>query len=236
MTTELNTFSSLVDICLERVSRPDRLADIISYARMTIREIQTLGMFQQDVVEDQISGVTADPYVWETPARFRAMLTVQYPGVIDEQGKPIYSKYREIGKGQLRHDYYYYRSGDSHVFVGHGGIGGASVAINIAYTEFCRTFRYVADSSARPAIYDGETETWIYAAAYDIDAATRLTARELVSNWVLFNWFDTVLEGTMAKLYKLVNDERSGATFSFFERAKRMIQSGETTAHSPENR
>lgn len=236
MTTEVNTFSALIDDCLTRLSRPDRLADIVSYARMTIREIQSLGAFQQDVVEDQLTGVTVDPYVWTTPPRFRTMLTVQYPQIIDQQGKPVHAKNKELGKGQLRHDYFYYRSGDSHVFVGHGGIGGFAASINVAYLEFSRTFRYIPDVAQRPARYDAETESWLYAAAYDIDASTRETARNLVSNWVLFNWYDTVIEGTLAKVYKLVDDARAPSTFSFFERAKRVIQSGETTAYSADNR
>lgn len=236
MTTEVNTFSALIDDCLNRAKRPDRLNDIISYARMTVREIQALGQFQQDVVEDQISGVTVDPYVWETPARFRSMIAVSYPTTIDEQGKPVYAKYKEIGKGQLRHDYFYYRTGDSHVFVGHGGRSGDVVSINIAYLEFSRSYRYFADTASRPARYDDETEAWIYNATYDIDATTRAAARALVSNWVLFNWYDTIIEGTLAKLYKLVDDARAGSTFSFYERAKKVVQSGETTAYTADNR
>lgn len=236
MASEINTFSSLIDTCLARANRFDRLNDIISYARLTVREIQSLGQFQQDVIEDQISGVTVDPYVWLTPAAFRAMLSVQYNNISDEQGNPIYAKYKELGKGQLREEYYYYRSGDSHVFVGHDGRSGGAIAINIAYLEYSRSFQYFATQATRPAIYDDVTETWIYEASYDLDATTRETARRLVSNWVLFNWFDVIIEGTLAKVYKLVDDSRAGASFSFFERQKRVIQSGETTAYTGFNR
>lgn len=236
MANEINTFSAAVDACLSRGARPDRLNDIISYMRMTIREIQSLGQFQQDVVEDQLSGVTVDPYIWVTPAAFRSMLTVSYPHLVDEQGKPIYAKYKELGKGQLREDYYYYRSGDSHVFVGHGGRVGDNAAINIAYLEYSRSFQYFNNVSQRPATYDDATASWAYNAAYDVDDTTREAARRLVTNWVLFNWYDVVLEGTLAKVYKLVDDSRAAATFSFFERQKRVIQSGETIAYASFNR
>lgn len=236
MASEINTFSSLIDTCMARANRFDRLNDIISYARLTVREIQALGQFQQDVIEDQISGVTVDPYVWVTPAPFRAMLSVQYAGISDEQGNPIYAKYRELGKGQLREEYFYYRSGDSHVFVGHGGRAGGSIAINIAYLEYSRSFKYFAVASDRPAVYDDVTESWTYEASYDLNDTTRETARRLVSNWVLFNWFDVLVEGTLAKVYKLVDDSRAGASFSFFERQKKVIQSGETTAYTGFNR
>lgn len=230
MTTEVNTFSAVIDACLARSGRVDRRADIISFARMTIREIQVLGAFANDLVEDQLTSVTADPHVYVLPSTFRQMITVQYPGLVDERGNFIYAKYKPIGKGQNNAEHFWYRSGDSAIFVGHGGNAGSAKSINIAYLAFSRTFRYFETVADRPARYDDETESWVYAAAYDISDAQRQVARELVSNWVLFNWYDTVLEGTLAKLYKVVDDPRAVSSFAFFERAKKQVLAGEITS------
>lgn len=184
----------------------------------------------------QISHTSSLPSSRTSPARLRAVLTVSYPHIVDQQGNPIYAKFKELGKGIIREDYYYYRSGDSFVFVGHGGRSGDSAAINLGYLEYSRSFQHYAATGDRPAQYFDETEAWSYATTYDVDDTTRENARKLVSNWVLFNWFDVVIEGTLAKLYKLVDDARAVASFSFFERQKRVIQSGETTAYASFNR
>jgi len=228
MATEVNTFSAAVDDCIARSGRIDRRADIISYLRLSMRESQVLAFFSADLEEDVISSVTADPHIWTRPVVFRQMRSVQYPGLYDAQGVPIFPKFLEPGKIQQRHDHYYYESGDSFVFAGMAnGASSLNTTINVAYYKYFNPLPYY-EAGARPATYDLETLAWTYLTA--TTAAAQEAARALVTNWMLFKWYDMVLEGALAKLFKAIDDPRQQATYALYKQLQTSLLRGESRA------
>ena len=55
-------------------------------------------------------------------------------------------------------------------------------------------------------------------------------ARALVTNWLIFDWFDLVLEGTLAKIFKINADQRAVSTFALFKSFEKDLLKGEVTA------
>ena len=217
--TQINTFAAAVDETIVRSGRPDRLADAISFVRMSIRELQTVKgfHFDHDIVEDQLTA-NAEPFIWSADdtlqKTWRTMRSVQYPALFSPQGKPIFAHYVGIGMKQNDFDYYYYKSGASYVFVGGGGDTGLTVFINIAYYAYAPILSYEKIIADRVASFNLETNVWTYkSATTDED---KLAARLLVTNWLLEKWYDTVVEGALAKLYKTVNDERARSSFALY--------------------
>lgn len=207
--TEIATMSAAVDVVLARSGRADKRADIIAYIRQTLQECQ-VPRFRRDIVEDQLV-TTADPHIWTMPATVREMLPwQQLADVYDCHGNPVYMPYVDIGKRQNRFDIYWYQSGDSIVFAGHG----AGTTINLAYLARFPLLAYYATAD-RPATYSLETATWAYLTATTTE--DQQTARDLVTNWMLFYYFDTIVEGALAKLYKIVGDQRAVSTFALYK-------------------
>ncbi|MCK5017704.1 MAG: hypothetical protein KAS32_11635 [Candidatus Peribacteraceae bacterium] len=208
MTTEINTFSAAVDDVVARSGRPDRVADIIAFVRVTIRELQALRFFRNDLIEDTLTADAAN-YVWDYPQEFRLLRTVKYP-YFDGQGKPMYPPEILPGKLQKDFDYYYYGGPGYYVFAG----TALADLIDVAYYKFAKKIPYYAVAN-RPATFVLDDDAWSYLASGT--DAENLIAREKVSNWVLFNYYDTVVEGGMAKILKTVGDPRSMSSFALYK-------------------
>lgn len=220
---ETSTFSAIIDTVVQRSLRRDRINDIVSYARATLRECQVLAFFEQDMIEAELS-VTSTPFLWERPIHLRTILAAKPKEVFSRRGNELWFKNRPPGEKTQNEHYYLYLSGSSFVFTGTGlAIGDV---IDVAYFNYSRRFPYYP-AGDRPATFDDETETWTYLPAYDVDDATRETARNLVTNWLVFHWYDLILEGTLAKLYKIVNDERQRSTFALYKQQQNDLLSGE---------
>ena len=220
--SETCTFSALIDESILRSQRQDRRSDLVSYARSTIRECQVLAFFEQDMIEDTLN-VDAVPFLWERPIRLRTMLAAR-PDIVGRRGKRIWFKNRPPGQVVKDEEYYLYLSGASYVFT--GDALGVGAEIDVAYFNYSRKFVYYAIAD-RPATFDAESETWSYHADYDIDATTRATARELVSNWLVFRWYDLVLEGMLAKVFKSVGDPRSKTAFALYKQFQKDLLASE---------
>jgi len=218
---ETGTFSSAVDTVVARTGRPNLQTSIESFVRATIRELQAKARSTKDLVEEEITA-TAAPHIWTYPSRFREVIGVKYSSIYDQQGKAVYPPRINPGNIQRDKDYFYYQSGNSLVFAG----VKANDVIAIAYLLWSRPFIYYTVSE-RPAIYDAETESWTYLSAYDTDDTTRETARDLVTNWLLFGWFETVIEGAVAKTYKLVGDQRAVSAFALYKSYEKDLLAGE---------
>ena len=208
-------FSEAVDTVITRTARSDKLADIVGYLNSTIKECQLLQFFAQDLIEDTITGITASPYTWTRPARLRLLRTVRY----DDD---VYPLYKLPGKAQVGVDNYYYAGAGYYVFK-----GSFDSEIDVAYYRYLPRLAYYAEAD-RPAVYNENLDTWTYAAAYDIDDHTRETARNLVSNWLLSNWGEMIIEGGMAKLYKSTGDQRTITSYSMMKTQQTLMLAQET--------
>lgn len=221
MATEVNTFSAAVDDVLVRSGRPERRADAISYVRQTLRECQVYKkvVFARDLIEDQLTATT-DPYIWDRPSELRILRTVKYSSQYDCRGQNIYPKFLRPGKIQESEDYFYYGGPNYYAFKG-VNVGGT---IGVGYYSYFKKLPYYA-ADARPAVFDLNTDSWTYlTATTDVE---KEAARALVTNWLLFDWYDLILEGALAKILKTVNDERAPSTFALFKSLQKDLMAGE---------
>ena len=208
MPTEINTFSSAVDDVILRSGRPDRKADIVAFVRVTMRELQALRFFRNDRVEDSLIA-TSDAYVWDYPQEFRIMRTVRYPH-FDRHGKRTYPPEILPGKKQKDYTQFYYGGAGYYVFA---GVALADV-IDVAYYTFSKKLPYY-EVAARPAVFDLVTDSWTYLSNGTDEE--NLAAKAKVSNWLVFNYYDTIVEGGMAKILKTVGDPRSMSSFALYK-------------------
>ena len=197
-------FSELVDEVSLNTNRGVDLVQTAQFANATLRECQIThgAFFDNDLIEDKITTTSASPFVWDKPVRFRQMQAVKYPN-------GYYPKFIAPGKKLAGQTKFFYSAATYFTFVGLA----QGDEIGLAYHSYARRFPYYAVAD-RPAVYDFTTETYTYAAAFDVDDATRAAARALVSNWELQDWYDTVMSGTVAKVLKRAQDQKSGVAFA----------------------
>lgn len=233
MSTEKHTFSSAVDEVISRSGRKDRLPDIVAYINQSIRECSTLEYFDSDMIEDQIVAAS-DNYVWTKPTHFRLMRTVRYPN-------NVYPKFMPPGRIQKDQIEYYYQGPTYFVFNGTINLD----QIDVAYYAYPRRLLYTTQPTAapfaRPAIYligdedDGFTEKWQYLSGGNYldtlgSTAANEAAQELVTNWLLFRWYDLIVEGALAKLFKNIGSERAVQSFALYKQTQEILRRSEPAA------
>lgn len=221
---ESRTFSALIDDAMAISGRKDRLPSIISYARTTIRECAVLDFFDQSLVELFMTP-NATPYIWERPHDLRSILAVG-TGKFSAHDKPVYAKERKPGV-IIPNDYpYFYLSGNSFVMANFT----EGLSVPLAYYRYEPPLRHIAAVADRPARFNLETGLWEYHEAYASSETLQDEARTKVSNWLLFYWYELILEGTLAKLYKLINDEaRMRMSYALYKSGQKDLLAGESS-------
>lgn len=228
---EIKTFSSAVDAIASQTGRPElRTRDRIErYVRQTYRECSGLQIFFRDMVEDQITA-GANDYVWTLPKNFRIMRTVKYPiARFEIQFPPMIPP----GRAQRDHEFYYYAGPGYYVFVG----SVKDDIISIAYYVWPAFLKYY-ETGERPAYFDDDTTSWWLLQANDTYAEEgsnddNLTpeqaqaAKEKVTNWLIFDWWDTVIEGGSTKTFNFLDDPRAPKSFSLYKGFQKTLTEGE---------
>ncbi len=222
--TETGTFSALVDEAKLRSGRADRIADLISYARTTMRECTVLARFSQNQIEGTFTVGSTIPYIMKRPLNFRQWQAIQYP-YFDTHGNPVYAKEKKPNKFQLNSgDYWFYMTGNTFVF---NGLAVGDL-VKYMYHRYLPKLTYFADITDRPARFILETETWLYHADYTGNTELNDTGEDKATNWLLFSWYDLILEGTLAKIYKTVGDTRSGSSYALYKQQQKDLLAGES--------
>lgn len=226
------TLSQLVDDLIAETGRPDMLVEATRYVNQTIREAhftpdrKAATLFKGNFRESQLTATSETGFTWDVPnpATFQIMAAVQFPETFDSGGHAVWP--REVTPGpHLRNtDYYFYRVGDTFAFSGYNGI---NALINLAYYEFPPSLKYYEEAN-RPATYD-PVDGWSYHEDYDSTEELQLTARNLVTNWMILRWSDVISEGVRAKLYKRTSDtERARLCYSAYESLRQGLWTSET--------
>lgn len=233
----MSTFSQMVDELAAEHLRPDMRTrgDIQEYLNQTIRELHQKRavnganmdiLFESNRVEFEWTVPSPLPAVWDIPSvpRFQRLETVYYKelGVYSKKRHPS----RAFQNGLLSQDPYWYRSGAGIVFSGID-IG---LTVKMSYFLFPPRLKYYADATPqiRPAVYDYEADSYLYATAYDVDDDSRQAARDLSTNWILLRWHAVVKEGVRAKIFKRQGEiERAKLCFSAFESLREGMHSSE---------
>lgn len=226
---ERQTFSALVDRVVADSHRINLRDTIIGYVNVTVRECQVMAYFERDFVEDQIVG-TNDPHIFTRPDALRLMRTAYYPGW------DVYPRYIMPGLAQQGEQFFYYGGPTYYVFKGHE----AGQNIDIGYYMYQNRLVYFEDLTSdlgRPAKYDADTAAWTY---WDTGTqqfvstlgttALNEAAEAKVTNWLLFHWYDVIVEGTLAKIFKLIDDPRAKQAFALYKSFQKDILRGEAHA------
>ncbi len=210
-TEELGTFSALLDEAVKLAGRGNAARrQLASYARASMREPQVDNLFDKDLEEVTLT-FNADPFVWERPANFRLFRTVKYT-------EETYPKFIQPGRLQFDELNFYYAASTYFVFKGLA-VGDD---FNAAYYKYFPKLVYFA-ADARPARYFADLGKWQYLDGngdfVDTLGSDVLdeAARALVTNWLLFDWADLVLEGILAKQFKVQGDKRAPSAFALFK-------------------
>lgn len=230
------TFSQLVDEVVKETLRVEMLPQIANYANQTIREMQAHPqsggylLFPDSLCEDLITVDANDPFGWDipNPDRFMAPAAARYDSVYDLGGSNEWAVFVRPGKIMDSRNHFAYRSGQKFFFKGAGGQGAT---ISFSWYEYVRTHKYYRVDE-RPATYDVDSG-WTYHAQHDADDDARAAAREMVANWILMRWPETVREGVRAKVYKRTGDEsRARLAYSAYQSARlELVQIAGFDAH-----
>lgn len=172
------------------------------------------------MIEDTVTA-TANPHIWALPDRFRILRTARY-NIATANQVYTYPKEKLPGKVQEGEDTYYYRATNYFAFRG----VAVGTSIDVAYYMYLKKLPYYA-AGARPAYFDLELDAWVYLPAYDDTDANRLIARDLVSNWLLIDWYDLIVEGGLAKLLKTLGDPRAPSSFGLYKQLQQDLKKGE---------
>lgn len=207
---EYGTFSSLVDAAMRRTGRPGMSMDVTIYARAAIRECQRLVRSSNDLQEAEWV-VDASPYISQKPANFREIVYAELPGRLTSHGVPVEVVQVQPGRKQANFGAYYYVAGNSLAFssVEYGAL------INVAYLTWTQALAYHALETDRPARYDVDTDTWLYASATTPEEEE--AARALTQNWLLESWFELLLQGVCAKIWTGLADDRARAAYAGYK-------------------
>jgi hypothetical protein len=214
------SFSDAVNLVVDRTGRPNRRVDASAYVNGTIRECQTLKFFDNDMIEDVLTtpNTVTDNWTWTRPRGFRIMAAVKYLTI------NRWPEYQGPGSNQQNFDYYYYSAQDYYVFANIGPTQDIGVAYYI-YLPRLKDYGNTPDNplTPYPARYDIQQDAWFYwdgSAYVDTlgDPVAEEAARALVSNWILFNHYDMLIEGACNKIWKTVGDQvRTNSSFSLYK-------------------
>jgi hypothetical protein len=239
------SFSGLIDAAIMATGKPNLLTNAVSYANAVVRECQALGLFARDMIEDALLVPSdQDPnsaYVWTRPPLFRSLRAVKYISA------DVYPKLALPGRIQRNTRHYFYAADNYFTFK--GACAGETIATATYY--WSRRLGYYGALNVstanfpggpydiRPAFYDTDEQKWQYLNTAEtayvdttgdpvVDAARQL----IVSNWLVQDWYDLILSGTINKILTRGGDPRSGAEFSNYTRMQAVMKS--STAYESE--
>lgn len=223
------SFSSLVDQVIIETGQTAALRAVVQAANLTIRECQAVGLFAPDLLEEQVVTI-AQPHIYFVLPNLRRLRTAYYVTAA------VYPKLilpgRKMKLDSMQEDYYFYRAQNYYAFMG----AAVGETINIANYYWAQRLVYYARVGApsnsypgapyslRPAYWDDVQQAWLYLQANNVDYALTTTdldggiARQNAAmNWILFEWFDMISDGTKAKIFNLKGDARATASYAQYK-------------------
>ena len=224
-------FSQVVDTVVERSNRVDQRDIIVGIANGIIRRIQSKQYFQSDLRQITLTAssqglVQEEPgkWVWTRTPDVRLISAVRY------MPSSKYPPNNQPAVGQALLSDYWYKVGDKYVFIFSDGclpfLGDEleeERAIEITYYSFSPEFKYYPEKT-REFTYSWDTNNWYKRnASGDAEPLSfeEVTQREkelaAYGNWLLRDYKEVVISGTLAKLFGLLDDsERFKREFAEF--------------------
>lgn len=211
-------FSELVNEIAEITDRRGEEDFITTCCNGAVRELQSKGLFSQDMVEDRIEtvGASTQPFYWrDVPRYLRAIQFVRYSNGVSPV--PV-TPGRKID--ELAGNYYYFAS-DYIIFSGvpKGG------HIDIAYYILQPRLEYYQDLSTVPARRNSETGEWEYRwfnpdtqnwewvatlGSWEQDKLARMK----VTNWLLEDYREAVKAIAVREIYNIFQDTGNSSVWT----------------------
>ncbi len=203
------TLTTLVQEAVRESRRMERVSDCVRFVRATVRECQALQLFDDDLVEEQLAA-DAVPFIWTPSATIRHLDFVRYHAGADYE----YPTFIKPSLRQREAAFYYYKSGKSIVFAG----ASVGMLIDVSYYSTLPALNYYDPKLGliEPASYDLMLRAWTYSTE-GLSAEAQEAARDAVTNWLIFDWYDLIMEGVLAKLYKASDDDRARTHYSQYK-------------------
>lgn len=220
-------FSQLIDIVTDRTNRIDMRNTAVGLMNGIIRRIQSKQYFQSDLKQMRLTEDTPNLKIkngrweWTRTPDVRLMSAVQYlpDGTYPPNNQP------SVGQDRLNN--YWYKVGDKYIFVYPTAnyVFEEPDEIEITYYSFSPEFSYIAEKD-RLIKYDWETNQWLERPSVNDTKWTPLTEEQVEArqtelaaygNWLMRDYKEVVLSGTISKLFGLLDDgERFKREFAEF--------------------
>lgn len=225
------TFSGLVDHVVQLTSRPDRRDMIVTALNSTIRDlhmrpvsgVSPLGApirYAENMVEVEFIATSDVPLLWPIPkpgifmalsAMRCALRQVNFMERNPSSLIPLQRDFAAVG--------IYYKTGAQYAIA--GAIPGAP--LHIAYYTYLPALSYKPVADRLVQVIDSE---YRLVALPDAEPDAPTLAAE--TNWMLARHWSALLEGTLSRVYRALNDlDRSKIAFSAFTEQRAVIQSTE---------
>ena len=214
----MQTFSTLVDDIAEVTCRKGEEQLIAALVNGAVRELESLGLYEQDLVEVRIKteGASTQPFMWrDAPKNLRAISHVRYSNGVIPVPVKVGRKMEEL-KGN-----YYYIAGSYIAFSG-APLGGD---IDVAYYQIQPRLKYYAAKDEQPAIREDQESAWKYR-YFDPDTQrysyvdtlgseeADYEARAKVTNWLLEDYYEAVRAIAVREVFNAFNDVANSSTWT----------------------
>lgn len=245
-------FSQIVDDVCKLSNRIDMRDIVVKLAQGIISRIHSKQYFQSDLKQLELTPDTpnlemqsATKWVWRRNPDVRLINSVCY--------KPLglYPPNNQPSVGQNLLNNYWYKVGEKYVFVFGGGqnvlgeiyglpVSEEPTSIEITYYSFPKKFEYIPEAE-RLIKYDWSSNEWLVREDAQSDEWKALDLKEVnereeeltaYGNWLLRDYKDVVISGTLSKLYGLLDDsERFKREFAEFNQLFAVLVQNERYAN-----
>lgn len=227
----MTTFSQLVDEICQETLRPDLVENVCSNILSTILELhsdsnsgEALGFADNLYEAAVVPPDGSDTFQWPIPYPnlFHFVEAVWLDGMQKYADQRVPSTMSL--NPQIAADYAaWYRSGSYLCIEGHLGD-----TVRIAIYQRPRGLIYY-EPAQRPCMWNEQTQEYTYLPSYDVNEATRETARLLCVNWMLERYDMMLKVGARAKMYSRLGDtEKSRVDYSQYNGLRPGFVSAET--------
>lgn len=211
------TFSDLVDAVCSTTDYVGQEELAASFVNGAFRELQSTGLYEQDLVEDRIetAGASTQPFLWrDVPKGLRAVSYVKYSNGVSPVPIKLGRRLQEL-KGN-----YYYLAGSYIAFSG----APQGEPIDIAYYMLQPRLTYYANQQEAPA-YEDADGVWHYRkwnvdtqayehvdtlGSYQDDYLTRMK----VTNWIIEDYFEAAKAIAVREVYNAYGDTADSSVWT----------------------
>ncbi len=218
----MRTFSEIIDEVVQTTQAPHLLTSVIREANFVLKDLDT--NHDSDWALEEITVKRGDATLvsegrvtrWTVPCNFRSMRAIRVDGC-------TYLEQRRPGLGQKATSAFWYQSGNQII------VSGCPCTLDIAYYARQRSFLYY--DPAKRLLRSSDQCDWEYRATssdawtpYDGSTPDQLKVYDRHVNWIIADFSDAVVFGTLSGQWNSMGDARASAKYAQYSLAKDVIQ------------